>query len=71
MKEVVPEGLLLRALGTVARVRAHEVDGAGADFVPGKMGHGLLLAKAECVCERYRFSSARGNIIDCNGDGGG
>jgi len=39
VEELVPEGLLLGALGAVASVVAGEADGAVADFVPGKVGH--------------------------------
>ena len=40
IEEVIPERLLLRALGTVARVLPRKADGAVADFVPAKVRHG-------------------------------
>jgi hypothetical protein len=39
IEEVIPERLLLGALGTVARVLARKPDGAVADFVPRQIRH--------------------------------
>ena len=44
MEEVISEGLLLCAFGTVARVLPRKADGAVADFVPRKMRHRTLWA---------------------------